>query len=153
MLSKKSKEDRASERVCFGVVLRQEREQADKTMGDLARFLGVSVAYISDVERSKQSPFSPDTCKKVEEFLGLERGVLERAMTTTENVDARVAGHRTPEEVVASLHSAICWSCPDTFAKQCDAAQECFRVPPEMSREMWWAKKTAQARIEAEKKV
>jgi transcriptional regulator with XRE-family HTH domain len=37
----------------FGDMLRRLRKAADKTLGEVARALGVSIVYVSDVERDK----------------------------------------------------------------------------------------------------
>ena len=41
----------------FGRLLRQHRKLAGKTLGQVARKLGVSVVYVSDVERGNRAPF------------------------------------------------------------------------------------------------
>ena len=41
----------------FGRLLREYRKRADKTLGQVARKLGVSVVYVSDVERGNRAPF------------------------------------------------------------------------------------------------
>jgi transcriptional regulator with XRE-family HTH domain len=53
----------------FGDVLRQSRMKAGKSLGELARHLGVSVVYMSDVERSRRSPLSNLKILFVSEFL------------------------------------------------------------------------------------
>lgn len=56
----------------FGKLLRGERERSGKTMGDLARFLGVSVPYISDVEHGNRSPLTNERILRAAEFLGID---------------------------------------------------------------------------------
>lgn len=56
----------------FGDELRALRLQAGKSMGDVARLLGVSVTFISDVERGRRGPLSPDNVTKAAEFLGVD---------------------------------------------------------------------------------
>lgn len=56
----------------FGELLRKERKRADRTMGDVAEHLSVSVAYISDVERGNRAPLTADRLARVVEFLGIQ---------------------------------------------------------------------------------
>jgi transcriptional regulator with XRE-family HTH domain len=56
----------------FGSLLRERRKQVNKTMGDLAEFLRVSVPYISDVERGNRKPFSDQRIRDVARFLGTD---------------------------------------------------------------------------------
>jgi transcriptional regulator with XRE-family HTH domain len=55
----------------FGMLLKEWRGRAGKSMGDVARYVGVSVTYISDVEREVRAPLSPDKIKKVASFLNI----------------------------------------------------------------------------------
>jgi transcriptional regulator with XRE-family HTH domain len=60
--------------LAFGKQLRRLREAANKSMGDLARHLGTSVTFISDVERGKiPVPFSTENIQKIADFLGVLR--------------------------------------------------------------------------------
>jgi transcriptional regulator with XRE-family HTH domain len=72
----------------FGELLRRLRVKADRSMGQVARQLGVSVTYISDVERGKRAPLRPERIEKVAKYLnadpadlldaaGRSRGVFE----------------------------------------------------------------------------
>ena len=54
----------------FGDLLRKLRRKADKTLGDVARLLGVSVVYVSDVERGNRKPFSNERIVLIARFLG-----------------------------------------------------------------------------------
>lgn len=53
----------------FGRLLRRKRQEAGKTMGDLAKFLDVSVPYISDVERGNRKAFPEDRIMAIAGFL------------------------------------------------------------------------------------
>ena len=53
----------------FGDLMRQVRRKADKTLGDVARELGVSVVYVSDVERGNRKPFNTERLLKIAAFL------------------------------------------------------------------------------------
>jgi len=55
----------------FGKLLRSYREAAHVSMGALARHLGVSVTYISDVERGTRAPLSKERIEAAAIFLKL----------------------------------------------------------------------------------
>jgi transcriptional regulator with XRE-family HTH domain len=62
--------------LAFGKQLRRLRETAKKSMGDLARHLGTSVTFVSDVERGKiPCPFSNE---EIADFLEVPRSELAR---------------------------------------------------------------------------
>ena len=63
----------------FGDLLRRLRRGADKTLGDVARELDVSVPYLSDVERSNRKPFNTDRLMKLALFLRADSAVLIEA--------------------------------------------------------------------------
>ena len=92
---------RQSER--FGDALRRLRRQAGKTLGDLARLLGVSIVYVSDVERGNRKPLGNERILKVSQFLGAnpaplieaaakERGFIEYDITKARPLEADVVG-------------------------------------------------------------
>ncbi len=54
----------------FGELLRRRREEAKVSMGKLARHLTVSVPYLSDVERGRRTPLTPERITKAAEVLG-----------------------------------------------------------------------------------
>jgi len=56
----------------FGELLRQARTKAGRTMGDLAEHLGVSVAYVSDVERGTRAPLTAQRLARAVELLEIE---------------------------------------------------------------------------------
>lgn len=87
----------------FGDALRKARRNADKTLGDIAKLLEVSVVYVSDVERSNRRPFSNERILKVAKFLKVdpepliaaadrERGVIEYDITKAKPLEADVVG-------------------------------------------------------------
>lgn len=55
----------------FGSLLRQLREEAGMTLGEFARQLGVSITYLSDVERGRRSPFSEARLQSATSILDL----------------------------------------------------------------------------------
>ena len=44
----------------FGDLLRKLRRKANRTLGDVARVLGFSVVYMSDVERGNRKPLNAE---------------------------------------------------------------------------------------------
>ncbi len=60
----------------FGRELRALREQTHRSMGEVARHLGVSVTYVSDVERGRRGPLAPPAITKVAELLGVDPKAL-----------------------------------------------------------------------------
>jgi transcriptional regulator with XRE-family HTH domain len=55
----------------FGSLLRKFREATGLSMGQLARYLGVSTPYLSDVERGRRTPLSEQRIQQAVHFLGL----------------------------------------------------------------------------------
>ena len=87
----------------FGDTLRKTRQKAKRTLGDVARMLGVSVVYVSDVERGNRRPFGNERILKVARFLeadpapliaaaDVEKGVIEYAISKAKPLEARVVG-------------------------------------------------------------
>jgi len=85
----------------FGEQLRDARRKAEKTLGDVARLLGVSVVYVSDVERGNRKPFTRDRIFKIAKFLETgpdsllqaadrERGFIEYDITKARPLEADV---------------------------------------------------------------
>ena len=87
----------------FGDALRRTRHDAEKTLGDVAKLLGVSVVYVSDVERGNRRPFGNERILKVARFVktdpatliaaaDVERGVIEYDITKAKPLAAAVVG-------------------------------------------------------------
>jgi len=66
----------------FGQMLKEERGRAGRSMGEVARCLGVSVTYISDVERGVRTPFTPERIMQFASFLGIPHNRTEALMRT-----------------------------------------------------------------------
>lgn len=84
-------------RETYGSVQRAARKKAEKTMDDLAKFLGVSVSYVSDVERGYRQPWTNERILQIANFLGTEPVPLIRAAGTARgafvlNADVTPAG-------------------------------------------------------------
>ena len=87
----------------FGDALRQTRRNAEKTLGDVAKLLGVSVVYVSDVERGNRRPFNNERILRIARFVKadpapliaaayVERGVIEYAIAKAKPLEAAVVG-------------------------------------------------------------
>ena len=87
----------------FGDALRKTRRNAEKTLGDIAKLLDVSVVYVSDVERSNRRPFNNERILKIARFVktdpvpliaaaDVERGVIEYDITQAKPLEAAVVG-------------------------------------------------------------
>jgi transcriptional regulator with XRE-family HTH domain len=63
----------------FGDLLRKLRAKAGFSVGDLARHLGYSVVYVSDVERGRRGPFEEDKIREAASFLRVDADPLLRA--------------------------------------------------------------------------
>jgi len=70
----------------FGPLLRHLRLNAGKSMGDLARHLGVSVPYISDVEHGRRAPLARHRILDTARFLGIEPSTLLVSATQSRGV-------------------------------------------------------------------
>ena len=57
----------------FGATIRKIREESKKTMKDLAKALGVSIVYISDIELGHRNPPTGEKLDKMADFLGVSR--------------------------------------------------------------------------------
>lgn len=87
----------------FGELLRTERHQAGKTLGDISRLLKVSVVFLSDVERGNRKPLNKERILKIAEYLGkdptplmeaadMERGFIEYDISKALPLEADVVG-------------------------------------------------------------
>ncbi|MBQ7609083.1 MAG: helix-turn-helix transcriptional regulator [Desulfovibrionaceae bacterium] len=61
----------------FGPTIRKLREGLNKSMKDLANLLGVSVVYISDIERGRRNPPQGEKLHKIAEFLSVSPEEVE----------------------------------------------------------------------------
>jgi transcriptional regulator with XRE-family HTH domain len=70
----------------FGRLLRTKRTKAGKSMLQVADLLGVSVAYISDVERGRRSPLRADRIEEVAKYLHVDAAELAAAAASSRGV-------------------------------------------------------------------
>lgn len=68
----------------FGAAVKQARLAAKKSQGDVARYLDVTVTYVSDVENGKRTPYTRERLLKVAHFLSAPPGrlLIVRSMCT-----------------------------------------------------------------------
>ena len=84
----------------FGDMLRRFREDAEITLGALARHLEVSTPYLSAVERGRKAPLAADKILEAAKFIGANAKELfeaaaqysSRLTLETENLSAKRAG-------------------------------------------------------------
>ena len=60
----------------YGEFVREKRHGAGKTLREVSKNIGVSVSYLSDVERGKKGPLKPDRDIKLAKYLGCDFGSL-----------------------------------------------------------------------------
>lgn len=111
----------------FGRLLRKLRTNANKSMGEVARYLEVSVVYVSDVEHGRRAPLVPEKIVKVAEFLETDPSPLLRAAAEVRGafeLPADKTMSSTALEVGASLMRA--WSSLEQG--QLEAIAEVLRV-------------------------
>jgi transcriptional regulator with XRE-family HTH domain len=92
-------------RRAFGERLRALRKKADKTLGDVADVLDVSVVYVSDVERGNRAPLRSELIDKVAVVLGGDAAELHQVAAEVRGA-FEVRTERMPErakEFVAGL--------------------------------------------------
>ena len=88
----------------FGDALRKARQSADKTLGDVARLLDVSIVYVSDVERGNRRPFNNERIIKIAEFIetdpapliaaaDVDHGVIKYEIIDDKPLEAAVVGN------------------------------------------------------------
>lgn len=76
----------------FGELLRRRREEAGRTLLELAGFLGLSQPYVSDVERGRRAPFRADRLGRIARYLETDFDELYDAALQSRDVfelDAR----------------------------------------------------------------
>ena len=67
------REDKIMEEITFGKYLSVLREKKDVTLRELARQIGVSAPFLSDVEKDRKPPLTADRLEKVAAALHLSK--------------------------------------------------------------------------------
>lgn len=70
----------------FGMMLRDIRTRAGKSLGDTARHLAIGIVYLSDVERGIEIPLHPEKIEAACAFFGVDPKELLAAATTEQNL-------------------------------------------------------------------
>jgi transcriptional regulator with XRE-family HTH domain len=67
----------------FGNLIRRARSRRGMTLETLARYLGCSVQYLSDVERGQCPPLAPQKMRIAAQVLGLDQQELDVVASVT----------------------------------------------------------------------
>ena len=88
----------------FGCLLRVARERTGRSQTDVAKFLGVSVTYVSDVERGNRPPLVRSKILEVARFLDTKpHGLIVAASQWHGVFELPYGGGSIRESVAASL--------------------------------------------------
>ena len=88
----------------FGALLRRLREQSGKSMGSMARYLGLTTPYLCDIELGRRAPLSSSHILKAAAFLGVDpQPLLLTAIESREAVEIRTPSTSTGRAAVAAL--------------------------------------------------
>jgi transcriptional regulator with XRE-family HTH domain len=92
----------------YGILLRSEREKAGKSLGALARHLGLTPPYLSDVELGRRSPLTAPHTIKAAEFLEVDaQPLLMAAIESREAVELRTPATAKGREALATLQRRV----------------------------------------------
>lgn len=94
----------------FGTLLRRLRTDAEKSMGELARHLKVSVTYVSDVELGRRAPLTREKILSAAEFLGASPDRLLAAAAESKGVFELDANGLTPKKSQLGAALARGWN-------------------------------------------
>ncbi|MEM5817366.1 MAG: helix-turn-helix transcriptional regulator [Desulfitobacterium hafniense] len=93
----------------FGRKLRAARESAGLLLKDLAREMGWSVVYLSDIERGRRNPPSPDKIAQMANILGADyRTLVDLANQEKMRVELEIAD-KSQHITTAALMLARSW--------------------------------------------
>lgn len=95
-------------KVTFGSLLRERRTAAGLTLGALAKILGISVPYLSDVELDRRNPFDRERMRTLAAALGIDILELEKAAAVSRGAFELQAGP-TPLHVDVGAELAEMW--------------------------------------------
>lgn len=103
----------------FGATIRKIREQLRRTLAQVAADMGVSVVYLSDIERNRRTPPLGEKLQKLALSLGLDpKEVEEWAHRERQRVELNIS-NRTETASNAALMLARRWdSLSDEEASQ-----------------------------------
>lgn len=94
----------------FGDLLRERRKASGKTMLEVSEFLGISVPYLSDVERGQRSPFAVERIQMLADFLGADaRALVDAAAASRGHVVLDVSAEDPAEKAALATSLARAW--------------------------------------------
>lgn len=96
-------------KLTFGSLLRDRRTAAGLTLGALAKILGISVPYLSDVELGRRNPFDPERMRALAVAIGVDILELEKAAAVSRGSFELQAGP-TPLHVDVGAELAEEWA-------------------------------------------
>jgi transcriptional regulator with XRE-family HTH domain len=85
----------------FGRLLRKLRIEAGRSIGEVARHLGVSTVYVSDVERGVRAPLTSERIRQVAQFLNVKPAQLLISAALQKQVFEFDVSGATPAELRA----------------------------------------------------
>jgi transcriptional regulator with XRE-family HTH domain len=111
----------------FGPLLRRLRTEAGKKLDEIAKPMGVSITYLSEVERGTRAPLTLDRVKQAAAILDVDPVVLQKAAGVSRGSFTLTAGP-TSRHVDVGAELAAMWpelSQSDLFsiAMHCEAAR------------------------------
>lgn len=86
----------------FGDRVRALRIDKGLTIAVVAQALGMSTSYVSEVERGRRNPWSPDVVRRLATVLGADAGDLLRSARATRGVLLR--------GTASNLHAQTAWA-------------------------------------------
>lgn len=88
----------------YGALLRQVRGKSGKSMGALARHLGLSTPYLSDVELGHSAPLTSSYTLKAAKFLGVDAiPLLVAANRSRDAIEFKTPSSKTALRAVAAI--------------------------------------------------
>lgn len=94
----------------FGEVLRRVRKEAGKTLADVADILGVSISYVSDVERGRRDPWASERIHQLARGLGVDPAPLLQAAATSRGAFQLAAKGVSPKAHAVGLSLMRRWT-------------------------------------------
>lgn len=96
----------------FGQLLNEARKRSEKTLKEVSQIAGVSISYISDIERRRRKAPASAIVRKIEAFLGITDGSLEKAAQSEIDLqsEARDIFRKRPELNMQLLRASDSYS-------------------------------------------
>ena len=95
----------SSDNESFGALVRRERERLDIGLREMAKLIGVSSTYLSQVERGNFAPPAEDRVRKIAEIIGRDPDEL-LALAGRVSSDLKEIIRQNPREMATFLRSA-----------------------------------------------